>query len=104
MKISKEKVFSIMESLLFMSHEPRPFSDFETLFKGEISSEEIKTLIEEFKDSYNKENRGLYLEKAAKGWQLRTKPENKDHLLKIKPKKHFSAFSSQHGSAFHCCF
>ena len=89
MKISKEKAFSIMESLLFMSSEPRPFSDFEALFEGEISSQELKTLIEEFKDSYNKKDRGLHLKKIGKGWQLRTKTENKDHLLKIKAQSLF---------------
>ena len=89
MKISKEKAFSIMESLLFMSHEPRSFSDFKALFEGELSPEELKILIEEFKDSYNKKDRGLYLEKVSKGWQLRTKAENKNYLLKIKPQSFF---------------
>ncbi len=89
MKISKEKAFSVMESLLFMSHEPRSFSDFQNVFEGKISSEELKSLIEEFKDSYNREERGLQLEKINKGWQLRTKVENKDYLLKIKPQNTF---------------
>lgn len=74
-----------MESFLFMSSEPRPFSDFEALFSEELSSQELKKLIEEFKNSYNKKERGLCLEKVSKGWQLRTKAENKEHLLKIKP-------------------
>ena len=89
MKISKEKAFSIMESLLFMSPEPRSFSDFETLFENEISSKELKSLMEEFQNSYNKKDRGLYLQKVSKGWQLRTKIENKDYLLKIKAQKVF---------------
>lgn len=89
MKISKDKAFSIIESLLFMSPEPRAFSDFETLFEGELSPQEIKQCLEELKSSYEQENRGLYLEKVGKGWQLRTKPENKEHLLKIKPKSIF---------------
>ena len=74
-----------MESLLFMSPEPRVFSDFETLFEGEFSAQEIKKLLEELQNSYNKKERGLQLEKVSKGWQLRTKTENKQHLLKIKP-------------------
>ena len=89
MKISKDKAFSIMESLLFMSPEPRAFSDFENLFEGEISSQELKELLEEFKTSYNEKSRGLYLEKVSKGWQLRTKIENKDYLLRVKPKSIF---------------
>ena len=86
MSLSKEKVFSIMESLLFMSPEPRPFSDFLTLFKGELSSKEVKDFLQEFQNEYNlKSERGLFIEKVATGWQMRTKIENKEYLLKIKP-------------------
>jgi len=89
MKISKEKAFSVMESFLFMSPEPRSFSDFETLFEGEIPSQELKTLMDEFQDIYSKKDRGIHLEKVNKKWQLRTKMENKNYLLKIKPKNIF---------------
>lgn len=89
MNISKEKAFSVMESLFFMSSEPRPFSDLENLFKGELSSEELKKLLEEFKTSYNQAHRGLSLEKTKKGWLLITKSENKKHLLRIKPQSIF---------------
>ena len=89
MNISKEKVFSVMESLFFISSEPRPFSDLENLFKGELSTDELKKLLEEFKMSYSQADRGLLLEKTKKGWLLKTKTENKKYLLKIKPKSVF---------------
>lgn len=89
MKISKEKAFSIMESFLFMSPEPRSFSDFETLFEGKIPSQELKMLMDEFQNIYNKKDRGIYLETVNKKWQLRTKTENKDYLLRVKPKNTF---------------
>ena len=86
MSLSKERVFSIMESLLFMSPEPRSFSDFLAVFKNEFSVKEIEELLREFEGSYSsKTERGLVVEKVAKGWQMRTKRENKEHLLKIKP-------------------
>ncbi|MCZ0932165.1 MAG: SMC-Scp complex subunit ScpB, partial [Oligoflexia bacterium] len=86
MSLSKEKVFSIMEGLLFMSPEPRPFSDFLTLFKSDFSTKEIKELLREFQSLYNnKTERGIAVEKTANGWQMRTKLENKEHLLRIKP-------------------
>ena len=84
MSLSKERVFSIMESFLFMSPEPRPISDFSALFKGELSIKEIKDLLKEFQDSYNKTERGVLVENIAQGWQMRTKTENTAHLLKIK--------------------
>jgi len=89
MKISKDKAFSIMESLLFMSPEPRPLYDFENLFEGELSSKEIQQLLKELQESYKQQNRGVYLENIKKSWQLRTKTENKSYLLKIKPKSVF---------------
>ena len=89
MSLSKEKVFSIMESLLFMSPEPRPLSDFETLFKGLLSSKEIQQFLLDLQKSYEQENRGMILKKVYKGWQLRTKTENKEYLLKLKTPKLF---------------
>ena len=89
MSLSKDKVFSIMESLLFMSPDPRPLSDFETLLKGLLSSKEIKEYLLELQSSYEQENRGMILKKVSKGWQLRTKTENKEYLLKLKPPKAF---------------
>ena len=89
MNISKEKLFSIMESLFFMSAEPRSFSELENIFKEEISAEELKTLLEEFKRSYEQKIRGLCLEKTKKGWLFKTKAENKKHLLKAKPQNIF---------------
>ena len=85
MSLSKNKALSIIESLLFMSSEPRPLSDFENMFKGLLSPKEIKTLLSDLQQSYQTEDRGVYLEKAGRGWQLRTKVENKDYLLKLKP-------------------
>ena len=78
-----------MESLFFMSPEPRPFSDLENLFKGELSTDELKKLLAEFKSSYDQAHRGFSLEKTKKGWQFKTKIENKNYLLKIKPKPVF---------------
>ena len=85
MSLSKEKVFSIMESFLFVSPSARSFSEFEALFKGELSRQEIKAYLEELSESYKKEDRGLLLEKIAKGWQMRTKPENKAYLSRVRP-------------------
>lgn len=89
MKISKEKAFSIMESLFFMSAEPRGLSELASVFQNQISSEELGRLVQEFQDSYNRPDRGIRLEKVKKGWQFRTKAENKTWLLKLKPQNIF---------------
>ena len=68
-----------------MSSEPRPLSDFLSLFKAEFSSKEVNELLQEFQDRYNSQaDRGVVVEQVAKGWQMRTKKENKEHLLKVK--------------------
>ena len=89
MKISKEKAFSIMESLFFMSAEPRSLPELASVFQDQIPSEELSRLVQEFQDSYNRPDRGMRLEKVKKAWQLRTKPENKAWLLKLKPQNVF---------------
>lgn len=89
MKTTKDKVLSVMESLLFMSPDPRPLSDFEKLFEGEIPPQQLKQLLNELKDSYSKKERGICLEEVRQGWQLRTKTENRDYLLKTQPKNLF---------------
>ena len=69
---------------------PKSLSDLERLFEGEgISSSEFKNLLQEFQASYNREERGVLLEQIKKGWQFRTKTENKSHLLKARPKAVF---------------
>ena len=79
-----------MESLLFMSPEPRPLSDFSALFKGELSPKEVKKLLEEFQNSYsNSADRGVVVEKIAEGWQMRTKLENKEQILRVQPPSFF---------------
>ena len=85
MSLSKKRVFSILESFLFVSPEPRSFSEFEALFKGDLKAQEIKKYLEELADVYNKEDRGLVLEKVDRAWQMRTKLENKAYLSRVRP-------------------
>ena len=85
MSLSKKRVFSIIESFLFVSPEPRSLSEFETLFKGDLKVQEIKKHLEELVDIYNKEDRGVVLEKVDRSWQMRTKLENKDYLSRVRP-------------------
>jgi len=89
MKLSKQKIFSILESLLFISPDPTPLSQFVQAFEGEFSEQELSLLLKEFAQTLKKEERGLYLESINKGYQLRTKIENKSYLLKSIKKRVF---------------
>ena len=82
MSLKKEKIFSVIESLLFAHSDPVSLSDLEAVFKNELSKEEIKTYLKELEASYKEEVRGIEIVTLKNSFQLRTKIENKDHLLK----------------------
>lgn len=89
MDISKDKIFSVIESFLFMSNEPQAQSNLEKLFENKISHQELSKLMEELSSLYKQKQRGLSLKKTSKGWQLQTKLENKNYLLRMKPQDKF---------------
>lgn len=89
MEINKEKFCSVVESLLFVHAEPLSLSQILSLFEEAISEEQALLFLEEWKASLENSDRGLSLEKVSKGYQLRTKAENKVYLAKIKTKKPF---------------
>ena len=101
MKLSKQKIFSILESALFLSPEPLSISELTTLLQEKTKTQEktdtqtnrentnikdftnikhLKNIMEELIEEYNKEERGIHIQKVAQGYQLRTKPENKPWL------------------------
>lgn len=85
--MEKETLFSILESVFFVSSQPLSLSQLEALFDKKITQEELKKVLEEFQELYKKSPRGVFLESVGKGYQMRTKPENRDYLLKIFDKK-----------------
>lgn len=83
MRLSKENIFSILESVLFFRPEPVSLTDLENLFGGNLTRKQIQTFMEELIIQYQKEERGIFIEEVLNGYQLRTKPANKNWLLKI---------------------
>ena len=89
MKLSREKIFSILESALFCHVRPLGLSDLEKLFNGQLTRKQIQKIMEEFIYSLKEGSRGLFVEKVLNGYQLRTKPENKNYLLNLVEQKPF---------------
>ena len=85
--MEKETLFSILESVFFVSSQPLSLSQLETLFDKKITQKELKKILGEFQELCKKSPRGVFLESVGKGYQMRTKPENRDYLLKIFDKK-----------------
>lgn len=78
---AKNRFFSIIESLLFVSGDP--LSPFEISKVLNISLDMTNNLLEELSDNYKKENRGLKLIKINDSFQLVTKVENSNYIQKL---------------------
>lgn len=87
--MEKHRLFSILESAFFFSPQPVTLGQLETLFDKKLTSRELKKILKEFTDSYNENSRGVYLEQVNGGWQMRTKVENKEYLVKMIKKRSF---------------
>ena len=89
-KFSKDQIFSLIESALFVRSGPVRPVELEPLFEGCFLQAQIKNFIKELSDLYKKEeNRGIFIEKVLNGYQLRTKPINKNRLSKLTKQRPF---------------
>lgn len=89
MKITKETFCSVVESLLFANPEPLSLSQILSVFDSKISKEQALKFLEIWETELEQNHRGLCLRKINKAYQLRTKAENKEYLLKMKTQKPF---------------
>jgi segregation and condensation protein B len=77
----KDKYFSIIESLLFVSGEPLKLKDMTMIL--ECSSAYAKELLKELSYIYEEDRRGIKLININDEYQLVTKPQNSDYIQKI---------------------
>jgi segregation and condensation protein B len=77
----KNKYFSVIESLLFVSGEPLKLKDISTIIECSISY--TKELLQDFSYIYEEDNRGIKLININDEYQLVTKPQNSDYIEKI---------------------
>ncbi len=83
-RLSLHDMASIMESALFAFSRPLSLKDFSTLFKGDsVSHSEIRQALKFLREKKEKTDCGVELKEVAGAWQLRTKEENKDYLLRL---------------------
>ena len=87
--MEKSRLFSILESVFFFSPQPVSLSQLESLFENKLKAGELKKILKEFQEDYKKSSRGVCLEIVGKAYQLRTKTENREHLLKMIKKRSF---------------
>ena len=79
--MNKKKVQAIIEAVLFAMGDSVEMSKLVHVL--EMDAEEIKKIIEEMNLQYKKENRGIYILELEDSYQLCTKPELYEYLIKV---------------------
>ena len=88
--LDDDRVYSILESVLFFSDRPITLDAFKCAFEGtNINLIQIKKYLNKYSALLAESNRGVYLEQIASGYQLRTKQDNTDFLNKLKKARPF---------------
>ena len=77
----KSKIKSIIESLLFVSGEPLNIKEISNSI--DISVKVLDNIIEEMKEEYEKEERGINIISINGNYQLATKPCNSEYIQKL---------------------
>ena len=88
--LDEDRVYSILESILFFSDRPVTLDSFKCAFEGtNINLIKVKKYLNKYSALLAESNRGVYLEQIASGYQLRTKQDNVDFLSKLKKARPF---------------
>lgn len=78
------RIKSIIESILFVAEKPVTTEKLYEVFDKEFDKELIVATLEEIRTEYSTDdNRGIKLETASNGWQLRTKEDNQTWIKKL---------------------
>ncbi len=92
----RARIVSVFESLLFASDKPVGVTTFKQVFEDSPPDgvrnpgiRDIKKILQELKLTYGETSRGICLEEINGGWQLRTKPENREFLKKLNRSRPF---------------
>ena len=84
------QMFSVIESLLFVSDKPVTVATMKSAFHGtNIDTKTIRKALVEMQSHYADPTRGVSLEEVNGGWQLRTKLDNFPYLKKINKTRPF---------------
>lgn len=88
---NKDKYFSIIESLLFVSGEPMKLKQIAEIIECSVAY--TKKILKEMMFNYEESNRGIKLVNMNDEYQLVTKADNSEYVLKILKNSHRQALS-----------
>lgn len=88
--IAEDRLKSLLESILFSSPKPMTFDAIKSVFKGtNVNSKQLRRVMEDYAADLASQERGVYIEEIAGGYQLRTKIENADFLKQVVKQRPF---------------
>lgn len=79
--MNSKKAEAIIEAVLFAMGDSVEISKLEHVL--EMSAAEIREIIESMNKKYKKQDRGIYIAELENSYQLSTKPELYDYLIKV---------------------
>ena len=79
---------SVVESLLFISDVPLTIDRLCAILE-EHERRDVQVAVEQLKEEYAREGRGIYLAEVAGGYQFRSRPENADYIRRLARGKTF---------------
>lgn len=86
MTTENSRIKSIIESLIFVSETPLPLAKIRAVL-DDMPTRELKQILDEMKDASRSDERGIYLDEVASGYQYRTNPENADWIKRLVEQK-----------------
>jgi len=87
--IDRERLKSIIESLIFVSDAPLPFAKIRAVLEG-VPTKNLGEILNEMIEEHQAREGGFFLEEVAMGYQFRTRTENAQWvkmLLQTKPQR-----------------
>lgn len=82
--MERNRIKSIINSLLFAAEKPLPITKMLDVFEKEVDSKDLVEALYEMRTEYeNNEALGFDMEEVADGWQLRTRDENNTWVKKL---------------------
>jgi len=80
--VDKEKIRSIIESLLFISGEPLSFERIAQVVQG-ADKKDLRAIMTELAEEYEKQGRGIRVVEVAGGYQFETAKENAEYMSRL---------------------
>ncbi|EGI76398.1 SMC-Scp complex subunit ScpB [Hylemonella gracilis] len=75
----------VLETALICAQQPMPLRDMGQLFEGSLSTDTLKSLLEELQQEWVQ--RGVELVCVASGWRFQSRPEMREYLDRLHPEK-----------------